>query len=626
MSETIADFITQQQAAYKQSIPINQFWDWCMNDHIELSVLYKNSQLKTGKTEFKPVRNITRPLLNLQYRAEGFGVKDIQLYVNDSKQYYKSLLVRKYHDKWAQDNDIDTFINSLIESYIDFGGVLVKNVNDKKPEVVPLESLAFCDQTDILSGPLAIKHFYSPDQLLAMGAKGWGNPANGATATLKDVILLAREEKKKSPNGAQTAKTPGKYIEVFEIHGTMPNSFIDSNDGSEEYSDQIQIICFYNKKNSQEKGFITLFKAKETKSPFKFLARDAIYGRALGLGGAEELFDPQVWTNYAMIRKQDMLDAASKTLLSSDDPAVTQKQKVRDMENMEVIELAPGTTINQINTFPKNVALFENAIQEWEQQAQSMSGASDALLGKQPTANTPFALHNLVAQQAQGLHEYRKGKLATFLNEIYRDWIIPNIEKDIAHNQKWIAELDLDDLQMVSQNLVVAETNKMVKGMILQGQIPTPDIQQQFQQLVQDEFKKKGSKHFLEILDGEFKNTDFGVEVNIASKQADLADKVNKLTNVFRTVIGSPYILQSPPIAQLFNKIIEASGLDPIDLSNFKVPPMPTRTIRGMIDYKDIQDPKAQEEYLQLMGIEPNDTSYSGNVGQTENPAPTPQQ
>ena len=296
------------------------------------------------------------------------------------------------------------------------------------------------------------------------------------------------------------------------------------------------------------------------------------------------------------------------------------------MENMEVIELAPGTTINQINTFPKNVALFENAIQEWEQQAQSMSGASDALLGKQPTANTPFALHNLVAQQAQGLHEYRKGKLATFLNEIYRDWIIPNIEKDIAHNQKWIAELDLDDLQMVSQNLVVAETNKMVKGMILQGQIPTPDIQQQFQQLVQDEFKKKGSKHFLEILDGEFKNTDFGVEVNIASKQADLADKVNKLTNVFRTVIGSPYILQSPPIAQLFNKIIEASGLDPIDLSNFKVPPMPTRTIRGMIDYKDIQDPKAQEEYLQLMGIEPNDTSYSGNVGQTENPAPTPQQ
>lgn len=612
MSDTISQFITEQIAAYKQPIEINQYWDWNMYDHINLSVLYKNSRLKTGNDDFKPVRNITRPILNLQYRAEGFGVKDIALFVDNSKSYFKSLLVRKYHDKWARDHDMDTFINTMVESYVDFGGVLVKDVGDV-PEIVPLQSLAFCDQTDLLSGPIAIRHFYSPDQLMEMSKVGWGKKNNGATDLLQDVILLSREEKK-DPNKRST-KTPGKYIEVYEIHGTMPKSFLDPEDDSGEYVSQIQIVCFYQKKNSQDRGFITLYKKVEAKSPFKFLARDAIYGRALGMGGAEELFEPQVWTNYCMIRKQDMLDAASKTILWSDDPAVTQKQKVRDMENLEVVELATGTQIGQVNTFPKSADLFDNAIAEWEQHAQVMGGATDALMGEQPSTGTPFALHDLVASQGMGLHEYRQGKLSTFLDEIYRDWVIPSIEKDIVKSQQWLAELDLDDLQMVQSNLMSCETNYMIKSQILNGVIPTPDMQQQFQQFVQAEFQKKGNKHFMEILEGEFKNTDFGVEVNIAGKQKDLADKVAKLSNVFKMIISSPYILQSPPIAQLFNKIIEASGLDPIDLSNFKVPHIPAMRITEAVAYKDMP-PQAQQKMLQVMG-------YEDPGGTSEAPAPS---
>ncbi|MEK7520029.1 MAG: 50S ribosomal protein L25 [Patescibacteria group bacterium] len=42
------------------------------------------------------------------------------------------------------------------------GGVLVKNINEKKPEVVELLSLAFCDQTSILSGPFGVKHYFNP--------------------------------------------------------------------------------------------------------------------------------------------------------------------------------------------------------------------------------------------------------------------------------------------------------------------------------------------------------------------------------------------------------------------------------------------------------------------------------
>src|SRR3990167_6021098 len=123
-------------------------WEWSFREHVRLTVLYKNSQFDTGKSDDKPFKNIIRPILNLQYRAEGFDVKDIVFYVNDKENYYKSFLVKKKFEKWARENHLDTFIDELVESYVDFGGVLVKKLQGVRPEIVPLQSIAFCDQTD----------------------------------------------------------------------------------------------------------------------------------------------------------------------------------------------------------------------------------------------------------------------------------------------------------------------------------------------------------------------------------------------------------------------------------------------------------------------------------------------
>ena len=45
----LESYIITQEAAYKQPIKVNDSWDWSMYDHIVLSTLYKNSQLKSGK-------------------------------------------------------------------------------------------------------------------------------------------------------------------------------------------------------------------------------------------------------------------------------------------------------------------------------------------------------------------------------------------------------------------------------------------------------------------------------------------------------------------------------------------------------------------------------------------------
>ena len=192
----IFSYIKGEIEDYKQPIDVNEKWRWSMRDHILTSELYTNSQLLNGKNDFTPVKNITRPILNLQHRTEQIQVKDVVIYVDEPEQEHLSFLVKKYHDSvFTKENDMDTFFDDLNISRIDFGGGLCKQLNKPCPEVVPLQSIAFCDQTDVLSGRIGIKHFFSPDQLLDMRKVGWGNLSNGATISIEDLIVLSREEK-----------------------------------------------------------------------------------------------------------------------------------------------------------------------------------------------------------------------------------------------------------------------------------------------------------------------------------------------------------------------------------------------------------------------------------------------
>lgn len=564
--DTIFDFITTQESNYKKKIPINAKWDWSMRDHIELTELYTNSQ-SLNKTDWTPIKNITRPILNLQHRTEDIELKDVQIYVDDPANYHLSFLVKKYHDDvFVQENDLDTFFDELNVSRIDFGGGLSKQLNRPCPEVVPLQSIAFCDQTDMLSAPLGLKHYYSPDQLLGMGQFGWGNTKNGATISLKDLIMLSKEEKKVDN---QTLTTPGRYIEIYEIHGNVPKRFANPNDTSGEYETRLFICAFYQKQSSTDKQGVTLYTSLETESPFKLIKRDPVYGRALGFGGAEELFEPQVWVNYDMIRMQDMLDAASKTILKAtgqNSTILAKKQKVRDLSNLEILDVGDGD-LGQVDTFPRNMQLFDKSVERWEAHAQQMGAANDSIMGQPPTAGTPFKLQELVTQESHGLHDYRRGQYAKHIEEIYKDWIIPHIERKIAQGSKFLSELNLDELQYVADKMATNTVNKRIKDIIFSGKMVTPEEQKAFTEIEMQKIKKDGKK-FIEILKGEFKDCPLAVKVSVKGKSKDLSAKTDKLVNIFRQIIVNPAVLQIPAMAGIFNQIIESSGLDPVDFAS----------------------------------------------------------
>lgn len=558
----IFEYVKNEENAYQTTpIPVCSGWDWNMYSHVKRTDLYKNSQFEIDNDKDRPFFNITRPLLNLQYRAEGFNVKDIKLFVNEASKYFKSFLIRKYHDKWAREHDLDTFIDDMVESYVDYGGVLVKDVNEIRPEVVPLKRLAFCDQTDILGGAICEKHYYSPAELKKF-SKNWDKEAI-------DYLIEKASSFKELPEGQQ-AQTPSRWIEVYELHGEFPEHWLGDDVDYDDYNyiGQMHVIGFYKDEKGINKG-IHLYRGKEPVSPYKFLPRDSIFGRALGFGGGEELFEAQVWSNLSEIRMRQMLDTAAKTLFKTTDPAVAQRNNLSDMDDGQIIELMEGSDLSQVNTYPANLSAFEKTQDRWVSQAKLIASANESILGEQPKSGTPFALQQLVTAENHSLHEYRRGKLATFLGEIYRDWIIPWLAREVVNEQEFLASLDLEELQQVADTLVENRAKNIEKQMVLSGRLFSKEEREEMRNKIRDKFMRGDNKRFIKILKDEMKDAPIDIEVVIANKQKDIAQDIQNLTNIAREVMAAREALNDPRISKLYNEILEKVGLSPID---FHVP------------------------------------------------------
>lgn len=559
-----------------------------MYKHIRLSVLYKYGQLDTGKTDDKPVENIILPILNVAYRLEDINVKDIEAYVNDPKNYYKSLLVRKFHNKWAREFEIDTFIDAVKTSWIDFGLGLVKN-NGKKPEYVPLQRLAFCDQTDILSGPICEKHMFSPDQLKDMEGR-WNSDE------IEEAITMSRAEKAAQQVKGQKQKTPGKYIEVYELHGTFPEDWLDKEGFTgdpEKYVRQIHIVTYYkdsNKKN--KKTGITLFKGPEKESIYDSVKRssggDDPYGRACGYGGAEELFEPQVWNTYSRIQMKEMLDIASAMIVKTTDAALAKRQRITDLEKGEILHAEEGSETSQLVITPINWEVFDRWQEDMKINARTIGSANDPQLGVEPKSGTPFRLQALVTNQGEGIHQYRRGLFSTFLARLYKNWFLKYLVNELNKGDEWMEDLTLKEMQWIADRVSLNISEKRKRDLILSGESTSQIEIDAFKEEFKEEFLQSGNKQFLTVLKDEFKDIPIDVFVNIANKQKDLSNEVDKIVNFIRAIVAAPQMLTAPGMEDLLNQVLEKSGLNPVDFSSLKpkelVPPAQQQQVTPAIE------------------------------------------
>ena len=557
----VYDFITTEETAFKTTkVPVTNSVDWSMYEHIQRCTNVANGWYHSGKNDgLRPYKDIVTPIINVALRSEGFDVKDIIPYVNSADDYYKSFIVKKAHPQWAKKNQLDTFIDEVVYSSVVYDLVLVKNVNEARPEVVPLQQLAFCDQTSIMSGPICLKHQYSIPDLLNFKGK-WDNDA------IDNAIVMAQTDKKVSMSNDQIARTPGKYIEVYELHDTRPESEVIEGGDANKYVKQMHIVTYYTNSDNQKAG-LTLFKGVVKNDIFDSLVIKPVFGRACGKSIVEELFEPQVWTNYNEIKIKEMLDAS--LILFQTDSETYGNQKLSQLKNNTILKHETGKPITQVANQAPNLVAIANNQQNWVSDARIIGSASEAQLGTNPVSGTPFALQNLVVQQGQGIHEFRQGKVATFFaDRLYPNMILPSLVKELNKGKQFLEELTLDEMQEVAEKISTCKANDAVKEKILSGGVIEAGEVEAIKSLYKDDFKKAGNKRFFEILKDELSEIPIEVSVNVAGKQKNMAQNADKLTNIIREIVSNPQIfVQIPGISKLYNELLEDSGMSPVDFS-----------------------------------------------------------
>lgn len=569
MAKDVYEYIVHQKNAYKtDKIPLDDQWSWNMYEHIRKCFLYKNSKFYKGSNEdgMRPFNNIILPIVNFAYRTEGFNVTDVSPYVDSEKDFYKSFFVKKYYPKWARANNLDDVIDTFVEEYVDYGLAVLKNVGDKKPDNVPLQKIAFCDQTNFQTGAVCEKHSMTVEEIRGMKGK-WND------SEIENLINLS-EPQRESNTGNQQVKTTSKYIEVFELHGELPGEWLDENKEGEVIR-QMQVVAFYKDKRGKENG-VTLFKGKEKENIYVSEKRDSVYGRACGRSAIEELFDPQTWTNYSEIKIKDMLDNAALMVYASTDPKFKQNNNVQGLVNGEVLTLEDGD-IKQLANNVSNITAFENTVNKWELKSRNFGSVSETGLGENPASGTPFALQQLVNNESKGIHIYRQEKITRLWERVHKNWILKYIVDEINSGQKFIEDLSVEELEAIGEQLATNVANEKIKENMMKNWKPTtPEEQAVIKEVVKTSFQKGGKKRFLEILKDEIKDIPVDVEISIKNKQKDLFGVTQKLVDIFRQIIAAPDILKAPGMKETFNQIIEYSGFSPFMFRKLTNPANPS--------------------------------------------------
>lgn len=580
----IYSWIKQEENKFEtQEIQLADNWYWNFRNHVQLIFHLKNGIFMQGANDWtRAFKNIMEPLLNLAYWTEDIEVKDVNFFIEGSNGKALSFLIKKYHDEiYVRENNIDELFDEIAESDIDYGGTLVQK-GVKIPEVLQLNSIAFCDQNDILSAPIGFKMYLSPDKLRSMGKYGWGKESNGATISLDDLCVLATQETEIPGNNGKKNERSGKVVEIYFVRGNMPSHFLNDDDNMETEFNQLHIVAFYTNKEGNKTG-VTLYRKEESEGNLKFHTTKKVYQRALGRGAGETFLGPQIWTNFLTIHKTNLLEAASKVPLQTDDDSFTDRNAIQDMENLQVMTLADGKSVRPIQTAsPVNINLMEGAINEWFEHAQYAGSAFDPIMGKESSSGTTFRGQERSVAQGKGLHERRRGQRAKFIEEIYRDYIIPDIKKEILKGKKFLAELTPDELNWVAEQMAIVDSNKIIVDAILKnGKAITEEEQNALIEIRKQSIMKQGNRQLIEILEDEFDGVEIKMGINIAGKQKDLLGLSDKLLSIFQFIIANPQGFQSamqiPALAKAFENILEYGGMSIADFSTLvtKMPAQP---------------------------------------------------
>lgn len=583
MSYKICSEVEIVKKNYDDPITILEGLEHKQKDIIKMVEFYGSSRYLNGQKDElgreKPYYQILNGMCDVENAAKDIDTKDITVASDNPENYVLSFLASKDVYQWMKEMNFGRTLNEMKKTHTRYGSLLVKKCikkdedGDKEISIeIPEWKNLITDQVDIMGGTIIETHYMTPTEIMKMTE--WNS--------VKVDELLAKAAKKGG----------GKRIAVYEVRGEFPRSFIKDIDGKEstkadERDFSYQLYYLGGEVETNKAGKVSadkltpLYWEDDTDRVYKYLARKSKSGRSFGVGVFEEGQEAQVQVNNAILKQHRTIEYTSKVIGQSASKKLKGRNLFNEVDDGQILEHEDGKPITALNLMPSGgLAQYQTLVEQWYQQLERTTSAFSAQRGETPPSGTPFRLQAQVLQQSSSVFIELQEELGIFVTEIFNDWIMPFLANELNKEHILAHDFSVEELKWMDKNYATHESNKKIVEMILNGELPTPEIQAQFTQDAITQVNQTQGTRFVQLLKDDYKKIGKKVTINITGEQKNKAAVLESLNNILITYAKSPNLSQDPVLMQIFMKLVELSGagISPVSLmsaiqQNVQTPP-----------------------------------------------------
>jgi len=558
MKEFYAEIDNHLKKYEHGTITISEDIEFSMRHTVRQITHYIMSKYMGGQNDEqgrrKPFRNIGNAIVDLEWRAKNIDRKSIEAEETDG-DYIFSLIVNKEVQQWMKVNNFGKTIDDYQRKKSEYGSVLLKKTETATElliEPVKWEHTAV-DPRDITNGTKIEKNYLSP--LEPKAKKGvWTEQTDGELSI--DIVIEAAQKLRKS--------TGENRIEILDIEGQFEKcALYETAEGAEDDDTiglyNVIVAVVRNKK-------YCLYKTALTESRFKHFKRKETEGCDFGVGVWQEIFEPQIWTNEAVIAEKVAMDLAGKVVLKTNKKDLPSGAALLDGE---VVELDDGQFLESLQLMPSALPEFQNQVDNWFANMQRDQSAYPGVTGEEPKASTPFQSLALQASQSGSIFNKRRDQDGYDILEVLIDWVITFVIKEINKGHKLTASYSSGELQQLDQAIVADHANNSAKQAILSVDasgplhkplIPSPISKEVFASQKQQELSQRGNKRDLYIPKGyiTLAKVKQKIRFNITDEMQDSQRELNGLATTLQSLAPG-----DPERTGIIQRMMELSGSAP---------------------------------------------------------------
>lgn len=508
------------------------YW-YNQGETIALIDLYFNSVFESSQKDNngrdKIFLNIGKFRTEVSAKQIDLDTSNFRFLPDDYADPFTSIFLNKEFREWAKDSEFGAIVNQCVENFPKYGSVVMKKIGNKI-EFVPLQNVKNEQSADDLqSASYVIEEHPGMYRYELEEMRGWD---------LKGLDMKFNEK-----------------IDVYERYGHVPTKWLDKlNDrqsgASEDDSVDAVVICANVKDKQTGKDSWHIFFADEVNErPYREVHWSKQHGRWLGVGVMEDLFANQKAKNTVINLIRKSLHWSGKRIFQSASQEVAAKNFVRNVEDGDVLEVAPNAPITEVPLQAKTNNDFTSFLAEFEKNADQKAFTYEVATGESLPSGTPFRLGVILSNATNSFFKFKQEKLGLFLKDVILDFMVPKFLKNMGDKkhvvQMFSGEAGFETLKAAAAAWAM---EKKMKDMILDGVMADPSMVYQASQGydLSDMIAYEVS----------YKDVKYKFDLTITGEEVDLAAKLETLKTLAQ-------ILQQagdPRFGKILERIAELSG------------------------------------------------------------------